>query len=163
MRVFGKAARATLLLAALTAVAAAPLAAQNRDRNLITQEELDRVAQRSPNLYQAVRSLRSHMVDTSFGSGRGVRSLDAGGISGRTGATPMGTGTPMASAGNTPLPTPVLYVDGRRVGHFLQMRDLLTAEVGEVKYYDRTRAPLEMGIGHEGGAILVTMRKPTSP
>jgi hypothetical protein len=43
------------------------------------------------------------------------------------------------------------------------MRDIQTARVAEVKYLDATKAMNELGIGHEGGAILVKLRKPTSP
>ncbi len=159
MRILRQAAGATLLLGALTAVTSAPLAAQNRDRNLITQEELDRVAQRSPNLYQAVRSLRSHMVDETRGAVRGVRSMDVA----APGRTADGRTAAVGATRNTEAPKPVLYVDDQKQADFMLMRDIQTIQVAEVKYLDSTRAMNELGLGHEGGAILVKMRKPTTP
>ena len=159
MRILRQAAGATLLLGALAAGIAAPLAAQNRDRNLITQEELDRVAQRSPNLYQAVRSLRSHMVDETRGAVRGVRSMDVA----APGRTADGRSGSVGTTRNTGVPKPVLYVDDQKQADFMLMRDIQTARVAEVKYLDATKAMNELGIGHEGGAILVKLRKPTSP
>lgn len=136
-----------------------PAEAQNRDRNVITQEELERVAQRSPNLYQAVRSLRQHMVDTTRGANRGVRSLDVG----APGRSDAGREATVGTTRNTPVPRPILYVDNRRLGDFLLMQDIPTLEVAEVRFLDRTRAANDLGIGHEGGAIMVTMRKPKEP
>jgi hypothetical protein len=147
---------AALLVGAVVMAAPAPLEAQNRDRNLITQEELDRVAQRSPNLYQAVRSLRSHMVDQTRGAVRGVRSMDVGAPT----RTDDGRTSSMGTTRNTEAAKPVLYVDDQKQADFMLMRDIQTIQVAEVKYLDSTKAMNELGLGHEGGAILVKLRKP---
>ncbi len=137
----------------------ATAAAQKPDRDLITREELQKAATRSPSLLQAVRTLRSQMVDTTRGSSRGVRSMDVS----APGRTDGGQSTGRGTSRDTPTPTPVLYVDGQKIGHLTLMADILTAEVEEVRYLNPTRAAGELGLGHEGGAILVKMYKPPPP
>lgn len=150
---------AALLVGTVALTAPAPVEAQNRDRNLITQEELDQVAQRSPNLYQAVRSLRSHMVDELRGANRGVRSMDVA----APGRDATGGSSSMGSTRNTEAPKPVLYVDGTKVGDMMLMRDIQTLTVAEVRYLDPTKAGTDLGLGHEGGAIVVKTRKSAAP
>jgi hypothetical protein len=43
------------------------------------------------------------------------------------------------------------------------MKDILTIEVEEVKYLNPNRAGNDLGLGHEGGAIMVKMYKPPAP
>jgi hypothetical protein len=69
----------------------------------------------------------------------------------------------MGATRNTEAPKPVLYVDDQKQADFMLMRDIQTALVAEVKYLDATKAMNELGIGHEGGAILVKTRKPAAP
>lgn len=159
MEMIRRAAAAALILGSLVAATSRVAIAQGRDRNLITQEELDQVAPRSPNLYQAVRSLRSHMVDELRGANRGVRSMDVG----APGRTSDGRASTMGTTRNTETPKPVLYVDGTKLGDMMLMRDIQTVTVAEVKYLDPTKAGTDLGLGHEGGAILVAMRKPPRP
>lgn len=146
-------------LAALALTSAGVLEAQKKDRDLITRDELVLASARTPDLLLAVRSLRSHMVDTTRGASRGVRSMDIA----APGRSTTGATDAMGSTRNTPAPTPVLYVDGQKVGHLTLMKDILTSEVEEVKYLNPNRAANDLGLGHEGGAIMVKMFKPPSP
>jgi hypothetical protein len=147
------------MLLALVAGGSVEAGAQKVERDLISREEIVKIAARSPGLLHAVRSLRSHMVDTIRGTNRGVRSMGADPPARTTDGTSSGIGT----IRNTPTPTPVLYVDGRKIGHLTLMADILTAEVEEVRYLNPTRAGGELGLGHEGGAILVKMYRPPPP
>lgn len=156
------------LVASATGVRSVPLSAQQDPegpaptRDLIVRAELVKVAERSPNLLRAVRSLRSHMVDTTRGASRGVRSMDVS----APGSIGTGATATIGATRNTPTPTPILYVDGRRTGHLTLMQDILTAEVEEVRYLNPNRAAGELGLGHEGGAIMVKLYKgprPTPP
>jgi len=149
----------TTVLLGLALAPSADLGAQKRDRDVITREELQEVAARSPSLLQAVRTLRSHMVDTSRGASRGVRSMDVSPPGRDAGGAISGLGTTR----NTQTPTPILYLDGTKVGHLTLMRDILTTAVEEVRYLNPNRAMGELGLGHEGGAIMVKMYKPEPP
>ncbi len=148
-----------ITLGALEATAQDAPTAPEPTRDLIVRAELVKVAARSPDLLRAVRSLRSHMVDTTRGSSRGVRSMDVE----APGRTATGASGGVGATRNTPAPTPILYVDGKRIGHLTLMQDILTAEVEEVKYLNPNRAAGELGLGHEGGAILVKMHRPSAP
>lgn len=154
-----RAARGIAILATLTLAGNSLAHAQRKDRDLITREELVQAATRAPDLLLAVRGLRSHMVDTTRGASRGVRSMDVA----APGRSSTGATASMGTTRNTMAPTPVLYVDGQKIGHLTLMKDILTIEVEEVKYLNPNRAANDLGLGHEGGAILVKMYKPPAP
>ncbi|MFN2324356.1 MAG: hypothetical protein ABR551_00560 [Gemmatimonadales bacterium] len=119
--------------------------AQRRDRDLITREELVQSSQKSTDLYQAVRSLRSHFLQGP----RGPRSINA---------DPARTGS--GSAGTlraTEAPKAVLYVNGSRSGDVEMLRNIQTINVEEVRYVNPNAASMQYGTGHEGGAILVKL------
>lgn len=137
----------TTVLVATTALALAPggAEAQRRDRDLITREELVQSSQKSTDLYQAVRSLRSHFLQGP----RGPRSINA---------TPPATGSSNPGtlrAGETP--KAVLYVNGSRSGDVEMMRNIQTINVEEVRYLNPNAASMQFGQGHDGGAILVKL------
>jgi hypothetical protein len=50
-------------------------------------------------------------------------------------------------------------VNGNRTGELAQLRNILAADVFEVKYLDPSKAENEFGIGHSGGAVMVTLVK----
>lgn len=133
--------------AALSPFAAAPAEAQKRDRDRITREELEASAQKSTDLYRAIKSLRAHMLSGS----RGVRSMGIErGVDDR--------GNPTLQAGGRAIP-PVVYIDGSRSGDAEVLKSVLTTSVAEVRFLDPNKALMEYGTGHEGGAILVTLLK----
>lgn len=128
--------RSPLLLATIMAATSAflpePAAAQKRQRDVITREEILNSAHRNLDLYQVVRSLRPHFLAPP----RGVRTL-----------------------GNAPPAAAVVYIDRNRAGGIEQLRLLSPAGVEEVRYLDPSRAENQFGITHSGGAILVTLVK----
>ena len=136
------------VMVATTALAMAPAdaEAQRRDRDLITRDELVQSSQKSTDLYQAVRSLRSHFLQGP----RGPRSINADPA--RTGAE-VQTGT--MRAGETP--KAVLYVNGARSGDLEMLRSIQTINVEEVRYLNPNAAAMQFGPGHDGGAILVKL------
>jgi hypothetical protein len=137
---------ATVVLAT-TALALSPgdAEAQRRDRDLITREELVQSSQKSTDLYQAVRSLRSHFLQGP----RGPRSINADPA--RTGAGSVGAARPGEA------PKAVLYVNGSRSGDVDMLRNIQTINVEEVRYLNPNAAAMQYGPGHDGGAILVKL------
>ncbi len=138
----------TTLVLATMALALSPgdADAQRRDRDLITREELVQSSQKSTDLYQAVRSLRSHFLQGP----RGPRSINADPA--RTGAA-SSTGSLRA----TEAPKAVLYVNGSRSGDVEMLRNIQTINVEEVRYLSPNAASVQYGQGHEGGALLVKL------
>lgn len=136
-----------VLTAVVTGLAAAPgdAQAQRRDRDLITRDELVQSSQKNTDLYQAVRSLRSHFLQGP----RGPRSINA---------TPPTVGSPNPGtlrAGETP--KAVLYVNDARSGDIEMLRNIQTINVEEVRYLNPNAASMRFGQGHDGGAILVKL------
>ena len=109
-----------------------PAAAQKRERDKITREEILNSSQKERDLLVVIRGLRPHFVAPP----RGVRSMGGG----RTGPT-------------------VLYVNGNKMGDLSMLRQILATDVFEVRYMDPSKAENEFGIGHSGGAVLVTLVK----
>jgi hypothetical protein len=137
------------------------LSAQKKDRDRIAREELLQAADKFQDLYLAIRSLRPHFLAAS----RGTRSVDvqpgtAGSQMCRTTSDP---GCSMRSAGDSPSPLPILYVDGSKMGDLELLRDILTRNVEEVKYLNPNQAGSEFGVGHDGGAVLVRMVTVSKP
>jgi hypothetical protein len=106
--------------------------AQKRDRDKITREEILNSGQKDRDLLQVVRGLRPHFVAPP----RGVRSM----------------------GGGRSAPT-ALYVNGNKMGDLTMLRQILATDVFEVRYMDPSKAENEFGIGHSGGAVLVTLVK----
>ena len=126
---------AVMALALVTAgfgLAPAPAVAQKRERDKITREEILNSSQKERDLLVVIRGLRPHFVAPP----RGVRSM----------------------GGGRPGPT-VLYVNGNKMGDLSMLRQILATDVFEVRYMDPSKAENEFGIGHSGGAVLVTMVK----
>ena len=109
-----------------------PAVAQKRERDKITREEILNSSQKERDLLVVIRGLRPHFVAPP----RGVRSMGGG----RTGPT-------------------VLYVNGNKMGDLSMLRQILATDVFEVRYMDPSKAENEFGIGHSGGAVLVTLIK----
>lgn len=122
---------ALALASAGFALVPAEAVAQKRDRDKITREEILNSSQKERDLLVVIRGLRPHFVAPP----RGVRSMG-----GRTGAA-------------------VLYVNGNKMGDLSMLRQILATDVFEVRYMDPSKAENEFGIGHSGGAVLVTLVK----
>lgn len=152
------------LLAAGALALPGAAAAQNppkKDRDVITREELLDAEAKSPDLYVAIKRLRAHFLTQN----RGVTSM---------GITPGGSGAPMCndassdrnctrrSISNTPIP-PVIYMDGMKFGDPESLKGILTRNVAEVRYLSPSKAEMDYGLGHEGGAILVKLFHPNAP
>lgn len=122
--------------------------AQRRDRDLITRDELVQSSQKNADLYQAVRSLRSHFVQGS----RGPRSLGLN--------PPPRGGQGEGSAQDREAVKTILYINGVRSGDIEMMRNINTINVEEVRYLNPNSASMQYGTGHEGGAVLVKLTGP---
>ena len=57
---------------------------------------------------------------------------------------------------------PTLYVDDAKLGDLELLKNYLTADIGEVRYMSASKAGVEFGVGHDGGAILVKTFKGVS-
>jgi len=121
-----------LLVGAMSALTAGEAPAQNRRRDLLTREEIEKSAQKGQDLLQVVRSLRPHFLSAP----RGVRSMMNG----------------------PPAPV-VLYVDDVRRSGIDELKLIKPELVEEVRYLEPSRAQDQYGITHSGGAVLVTLRK----
>jgi hypothetical protein len=139
----------------------APLGLQaqkpKRDRDVITRDELVEADTKSPDLYQAVKRLRPHFLTVL---NRGPNS---------TGVGPGSSGAPMCDVVREPncqtrsmgtvVALPVVYVDGMKTGDPEVLKTFATKNVEEVRYLTASKAEMEFGLGHEGGAILVKLIK----
>jgi hypothetical protein len=121
-----------------------PVAAQKKDRNLITREEILNSAQKDGDLYQAVRSLRPHFLAKP----RGQRKMDVE----RGGPSGMQVGSSVA-------PEPLVFINGNRLGETSTLKTILAADVFEVRYLEPAKAQDEYGADANGGAVLVTLVK----
>ena len=111
-------------------------AAQKRQRDLITREELEHSIHHDKDLYRAVRALRPHFLERP----RGTRSM-----------------------GQTTMAPTVLYIDGTRQGDLDALRIIMVTAVQEVQYLDPAKAQEAYGVTHSGGAVLVKLRPPLRP
>jgi len=102
------------------------------ERNVITRVEILGSSFATADLYQAIRSLRPHLL--------------APPASVRSRAT---TATPVA-----------VYVDGMRQAGLDALRTLRASDVEEVRYLDPMAAQSELGPAASGGAMLIKLRKP---
>lgn len=133
-----------LMMAAAVSLMPAAAEAQKKDRNLITREEIITSAQKDGDLYQAIRSLRSHFLNKP----RGQRTMDVQ----RGGPTGMQVGS------SAPL-EPIVYLNGNKLGELNLLKNILAADVFEVRYLDPARAQDEFGVDGAGGAVVVTLVK----
>jgi len=128
-----------------------------RDRDVIARDELLEADAKSPDLYQAIKRLRPHFLTVL---NRGPHS---------TGVTPGAPGATMCDevrerncsvrSMGTVVALPVVYVDGMKTGDIEVLKTFATRNVEEVRYLTATKAEMEYGLGHEGGAILVKLHK----
>ena len=129
-----------------------------RERNRISREELVETAERFPDLYDAIRSLRAHFLAPN---NRGVRTTGVGERSTESSGSSGGSyGSGGSNAANA---VAVVYVDGRRSGDLNAIKGLKTMEVEEVRYLTPNEAGQEYGLGHEGGALLIKTYQEKKP
>jgi hypothetical protein len=124
---------AAILAGGFLAVSPTEGAAQKRQRDRITQEEILKSAHSELDLFQVIRSLRPHFLQPP----PGVRTL-----------------------GGADQPAPVaVYVDGRRETGIDALRTIMADRVEEVRYLDAGRSENEFGPTANGGAVLVQLSK----
>lgn len=121
-----------------------------RERNRISREELVETAERFPDLYDAIRSLRAHFLAPN---NRGMRTT---GVGERSAGSSSSSGGSYGSGGsNAAGAIAVVYLDGRKSGDPDAIKGLKTLDIEEVRYLTPNEAGQEYGLGHEGGAILI--------
>ncbi len=121
------------LVLGMTLAPAGQVQAQNRQRDLITREELVQSAQKHQDLEKAIRSLRPHFLRRPAG----VRSM--------AGMGPAGV---------------QLYIDGIKQTELGSLVLIQTLDVEEVRYLEPARAQEQYGITHSGGVIQVKRYRP---
>ena len=120
-----------ILSTGLTVMAPADVLAQEKSRDLITREEIERSAQRDQDIFGVIRGLRPHFLAPA----RGIRTL-GGGVR----------------------PPTALYVDGVREDANV-LRTIMASSVSEVRYLDPSRSEGEYGPTAAGGAVVVKRSK----
>lgn len=136
---------ALLLAGVWCAALPAAAAAQKKQRDLITREEILESAQKDGDLYAAIRSIRPHFLAAP----RGTRTL---------GMDRNAAGGYVQGAG-AKLPDALLYVNDNRLGDIGGLKNILAADVYEVRYLDPTKAEERFGVEAAGGAVMVTLVK----
>lgn len=96
-------------------------------RNYIFKAEIE--ISTAINAFDLIESLRPHWLE-----GRGIKS-----VRNRTAALP------------------VAYVDGQRLGDILSLTTIPVYNIVEIQFISSGDATIRFGIGHSGGAILITM------
>lgn len=120
---------ALLLAGAVVAMAPSESAAQKKQRDLITREEIGKSGQKDQDLRAVIRALRPHFLEGP----RGVRTLGGGAIA------------------------PILIVvDGARMAPEV-LTQIMAVDVKEVRYLEPARSQNEYGINANSGAIVVKM------
>ncbi len=136
-----------------------PLHAQGpkRQRDLISREEIEASPKRTDDIYQVIRSLRPHFLE----SARGVRRLeiDPGAMDPRTNTR---TNARVGSGGSNEAETAV-YLDRNHIGGIDALKGILAEQVGEVRYLDASKALSEFGVNRGGPAIVIRMYKGLKP
>jgi hypothetical protein len=134
--------------------------APKKDRDVILHEELAAADSKFPDLFQAVRSLRPQFLSEN----RGVKTM---GIQPGGGAAQMCNETLERNCSARKIVQrsvpPVVYLDGMKLGDPDVLKGMRTGEVEEVRYLTASKASMEFGLGHDGGAILVKMHRGTKP
>jgi hypothetical protein len=119
--------------AAAIALLPGPLPAQKtKDPNVLTRAELLQSAQKSKDLYEAIRSLRPNFI------------------------SPLTTRT--QGAQSRALPKPVVYIDGALAGELDVLHSIMAENVEEVRFKSPSEA-VELAPNAPGGAIMVTLHK----
>jgi hypothetical protein len=135
-------------------------AAQKKERDRISREELVQAADKFQDLYTAIRGLRPHFLTVP----RGPRSTDIQPTGNRGSPLPgFSGGQEMRGSGGAATPPIILYIDDAKAGDLDQLKGIPTINVEEVSYMNPSKAGAEFGLGHEGGAILVKRYKGTKP
>ncbi|MEO8624164.1 MAG: hypothetical protein ABI625_23995 [bacterium] len=111
------------------------IAHAQKNRDLITREDIDNSALKDQDIYAVIRSLRPHF----FATPRGVRSM----------------GNSVSKFG--------LWVDGIHESDVGTLRNILASTVLEVRYLDPSRAENEYGTAASGGAVIVKRIKDMPP
>jgi hypothetical protein len=107
-----------------------------KDRNVLTRAELIQSAQKSKDLYEAIRSLRPNFLN------------------------PLTTRTQGNS--DRALPKPAVYIDGTLAGELESLHGIMAENVEQVQFKSPTEA-VDLGPAAAGGAILVTLHKDPKP
>ena len=102
--------------------------AASQNRNLITADEITR--SNASNAMEAVERLRPSFLRT-----RGAQSMQ-----------------------NSEPPTPIVYVDGMRYGTLQTLATIPALSIFSIEYMNAIDASQRFGMGHEGGAIVVSTR-----
>lgn len=118
----------TSLILAGCSGAANQSATARGDRNLLTREQL--VATNSANLYDAVEKLRPEWLTSR-------------------GPTSVSDPTPTMAS---------VYMNGQQLGKAEYLRDVLVADVTEVRFWPAGQAAAKFGMGHPRGVIELTRR-----
>ncbi len=153
------------------AVGSAPVAAQKKDRYLITVEEMSE-RQDLSTAHDAVRLLRPQWLKSSRSKG-GIGSAAFG--SGASRPAAKNTGSEDDPAGQidaasqtansnrdqmladeaTKKSGPVVYIDDVKQEEIDDLKTIRIAEIAEIRYMNGNDASGRYGAGHESGAILV--------
>ena len=96
-------------------------------RNYIFEDEIK--SSSAANAFELIENSRPHWLE-----GRGIKSLRS-----RTASNP------------------VVYVDGQRHGDILSLTTLPSYNIVQIQYMNAGDATIRFGVGHPGGAILITM------
>ncbi|HEV8355870.1 MAG TPA: hypothetical protein VGQ17_03785 [Gemmatimonadales bacterium] len=130
------------------------------DRDLITREELAEADAKFPDLFQAIMRLRPRFLSQN----RGIRTM---GIQPGSGSALMCDAVKERNCAQRQIVqapvSPVIYLDGMKSGDPDVLKGIRTGGVEEVRYLTPSRAAMEYGLGHDGGAILVKLDKGTKP
>ena len=115
----------------------AALAAQKKERNRISREELLSAAQRHQDLYSAIRSLRPHFL------------------------SPLSTRT--ADSPSSGQQKPIVFIGENRAGDLESLRSVTTRDVEEVSLLSPSEAGILYGAEAGGGVIRVKLHKYSEP
>jgi hypothetical protein len=117
---------------------------QKKQRDLITREEVLASSQKDGDLHSAIRSLRPHFLQQP--RGKRTMGMDRNAAGGYV-------------QGDAKMPDALLYVNDGRVGDISGLKQLLAADVYEVRYLEPAKAAERFGVEASGGAVLVTLVK----
>jgi hypothetical protein len=123
---------ALLVVGAFLVMLPSDSAAQKRQRDRITREEILASPQKDMDLFAVIRSLRPHFLEPP----KGVRSLG--------GSNQMGVS---------------VYIDGKRDTGIDALRTIMAVDVDDVRYMEPSKSSNEFGPRAAGGAVVVKLRK----
>jgi hypothetical protein len=126
-------ATATLVLAAACASGGGASSAERQNPSVITTEEI--AASSASNAYEVIQRLRPNFLRTR------------GAVHGTPGAT---NAVEMVDL--------VVYLNENRLGGSDQLRQVATADIREIRYYNSSEATTKWGTGHSAGAIQIVSR-----